>query len=346
MPNLTVYGPVDNMLSAVDNPGIRTAIGLGQTDAPTFGRLISSAAAPGGITVINSNGSIGGFILSAGAPGVLNAGFAIYDNTLLVNRLYISASGNVGIGNTSTIEKLDVTGTIRASAGYHSINNYTDASNYDRGVFTFVSNALRIGTENIGAAYPSARPIDFVTGGVAKWQISAAGHLMSAGVTDNLYDIGASGANRPRNIYVGSSIVTPGATLGGGSGVVINSSFDIGWSGSKSSIYGGATDGVIKLSNYAGNDLNRIQLGGTADTHPAIARDGAGIKITGAAAGSTSWIKVPAVAVSALPSASTAGAGARSFVNDALTPVFGSAVTGGGAVTVPVYSTGSAWNVG
>jgi hypothetical protein len=33
-------------------------------------------------------------------------------------------------------------------------------------------------------------------------------------------------------------------------------------------------------------------------------------------------------------------------VNDALTPVFGSAVTGGGAVNVPVYSTGSAWNVG
>ena len=100
------------------------------------------------------------------------------------------------------------------------------------------------------------------------------------------------------------------------------------------------------LQNAAQNDFNRLQLGSTADTHPAIARDGAGIKITGAATGLTSWIKVPAVAVSALPLAATAGVGARSFVNDALSPVFGSAVTGGGAVTVPVYSTGSAWNVG
>jgi hypothetical protein len=52
------------------------------------------------------------------------------------------------------------------------------------------------------------------------------------------------------------------------------------------------------------------------------------------------------IAVANLPAAATAGAGARMFVNNALTPVFGSAVVGGGAVTVPVYSTGSAWNVG
>ena len=50
--------------------------------------------------------------------------------------------------------------------------------------------------------------------------------------------------------------------------------------------------------------------------------------------------------VATLPSASTIGVGARAFVTNALTPVFGSAVVGGGAVPVPVYSTGSAWNVG
>lgn len=36
----------------------------------------------------------------------------------------------------------------------------------------------------------------------------------------------------------------------------------------------------------------------------------------------------------------------RAFVSDALGPVFGSAVVGGGAVTVPVYFTGAAWFVG
>jgi len=59
-----------------------------------------------------------------------------------------------------------------------------------------------------------------------------------------------------------------------------------------------------------------------------------------------SWIRMATTTVASLPAAATAGAGARMFVTDASAPVFGSAVVGGGAVTVPVYSTGSAWNVG
>jgi hypothetical protein len=177
------------------------------------------------------------------------------------------------------------------------------------------TNAVKIGTAHAGTG--AARPIDFVTGGVVRMSIAATGGLSVAGaVTAN-------------NLITGNG-------LGGGSGLTFASQLRV----------MSSADGVLYLSNNGFTDFNRLQLGGTLDTHPAIARDGAGIKFTGAAAGSTSWIKVPAVAVSALPSASTAGVGARSFVNDALTPVFGSAVTGGGAVTVPVYSTGSAWNVG
>jgi len=60
----------------------------------------------------------------------------------------------------------------------------------------------------------------------------------------------------------------------------------------------------------------------------------------------SSYVRMAVTAVNSLPAANTAGAGARMFVNDALSPVFGSPVVNGGAVTVPVYSTGSAWNVG
>ena len=59
-----------------------------------------------------------------------------------------------------------------------------------------------------------------------------------------------------------------------------------------------------------------------------------------------SWIGMAVTTVAALPAAATAGAGARMMVSDALAPVFGSAVAGSGAETVPVYSTGAAWNVG
>jgi hypothetical protein len=50
--------------------------------------------------------------------------------------------------------------------------------------------------------------------------------------------------------------------------------------------------------------------------------------------------------VATLPSAADSGVGARSFVTNALTPTFGSAVVGGGSVATPVYSDGTNWRVG
>lgn len=51
-------------------------------------------------------------------------------------------------------------------------------------------------------------------------------------------------------------------------------------------------------------------------------------------------------AVGGLPSASAAGAGARTFVTDASAATFGTVVAGGGANNVPVYSTGADWRIG
>ncbi len=53
--------------------------------------------------------------------------------------------------------------------------------------------------------------------------------------------------------------------------------------------------------------------------------------------------------VSDLPSASTAGEGARSFVTDSDTAAsgnFASTFAGGGANSVPVYSDGTVWRIG
>jgi len=50
--------------------------------------------------------------------------------------------------------------------------------------------------------------------------------------------------------------------------------------------------------------------------------------------------------VATLPSAATAGVGARSFVSDATLAVFASTVAGGGANKVPVYSDGTNWKIG
>jgi hypothetical protein len=50
--------------------------------------------------------------------------------------------------------------------------------------------------------------------------------------------------------------------------------------------------------------------------------------------------------VATLPSAATAGIGARAFVSDATLAVFASTVAGGGANKVPVYSDGTNWKIG
>jgi hypothetical protein len=53
-----------------------------------------------------------------------------------------------------------------------------------------------------------------------------------------------------------------------------------------------------------------------------------------------------AVVVANLPTAVSAGAGARQFVSDASATTFASVVEGGGANGVPVFSDGTDWRIG
>jgi hypothetical protein len=52
--------------------------------------------------------------------------------------------------------------------------------------------------------------LEFGTGGTARWQVNSSGHYVAA--TDNTYDIGQSGATRPRNIYCAGQIDSAGVT--------------------------------------------------------------------------------------------------------------------------------------
>ena len=59
-----------------------------------------------------------------------------------------------------------------------------------------------------------------------------------------------------------------------------------------------------------------------------------------------SYVRLPAVAVSALPAAATAGNGARATVSDATVTTFHSVVAGGGSNMVPVYVDNGVWRIG
>ena len=67
-------------------------------------------------------------------------------------------------------------------------------------------NNARIGTT-------TAHPLNFFTTDTDRWRVDASGHWLA--VTDNVNDIGASGATRPRTLYTGTSVVTPALSLSG-----------------------------------------------------------------------------------------------------------------------------------
>jgi hypothetical protein len=101
-----------------------------------------------------------------------------------------------------------------------------------------------------------------------------------------------------------------------------------------SSTFHSAGASVVTGSGVCVNSYGFNINANTGATNNYVGRLGAGV------------VQQPTTTVAALIAAATAGAGARSIVSDALAPVFGNAVTGGGAVVVPVYSDGTNWMVG
>jgi hypothetical protein len=101
-------------------------------------------------------------------------------------------------------------------------NTYTDAANYERlflgvtgNVASILSQAGGTGTQrSIRIGGSGGININFQTNGSDRWTISSSGHLI--GGADNSYDIGASGATRPRDLFLGRNLAVAGtADIGG-----------------------------------------------------------------------------------------------------------------------------------
>lgn len=102
----------------------------------------------------------------------------------------LRVGGAIVVSNTNGLQSRNVQGT----ASYQLIGS-TSANDVAIGA-TFDVNTIQFTTS--GAS------------GVLKWQINNAGHLL--GGADNAYDIGASGATRPRNLYLGSTLFVNAGT--------------------------------------------------------------------------------------------------------------------------------------
>lgn len=100
-----------------------------------------------------------------------------------------------------------------------SYNTFTDASNYERGTLLWTGNKFSIRVENAGTGtarnmelfVSSGASLFFGTGGTNRWTMNSSGHITAD--ADNSYDIGASAATRPRNVYIAGLLTLSGGTL-------------------------------------------------------------------------------------------------------------------------------------
>jgi len=200
-----------------------------------------------------------------------------------------------------------------AAQTFRVYNTFTDASNYERATIEWSANNLIIGQDLAGSGarrdiyFQSWKDIYFRSGAGAttRWQISdSGGHFLA--FADNTYDIGASGASRPRNVFVAGTVTSSGVAIG--TNVSIPAASALFWSGRSE---------IVSPANKV------VRIRDTAGTGPSILQSGQFV-------------------VADLPAAATY-TGSMAFVSDATVTVARTTVAGGGSNKVMVMSDGTNW---
>ncbi|MEK9152930.1 MAG: LamG domain-containing protein, partial [Patescibacteria group bacterium] len=160
------------------------------TGASAFNSFIGIGANSNGALALG-DGQGGGFIRFGNelTNGSNDIGFITHNGGVdKVERMTITKTGNVGIGETAPSNILHIKSTTTPQ-----LRNAYDASNY--ATMSVASNgATTFDATGAGAAFTFSDPVTFSS------TVSATGHLTPA--TDNLYDLG-SATNRWRDLYLG-----------------------------------------------------------------------------------------------------------------------------------------------
>jgi hypothetical protein len=188
-----------------------SAIGFGSVSLGTAGAPSFFYSGGGGVSGIYfpTVGSIG-FVATTEQMRLVN-GQAIRSLNGYSIGSSISSAGDVILARDDANILAQRNG-VNAQA-FRVYNTYTDASNYERANMEWNTNRFRIFTDKAGTGASrsidiiSSNEIQFWTGSTQNWRISTSGHFLAN--TDNLYDIGAFGATRPRNGYFSDSVVAP-----------------------------------------------------------------------------------------------------------------------------------------
>lgn len=215
------------------------------------------------------------------------------------------------------------------------------------GIFTAPSNVNLLGTRlNVGAGSANLTGLNaptlviatdsntFVQGAITNTDGNGSADLVAYGAggddTGGWADIGFAGnafsdANYTiTNAGDGYVFVQGYANVGGGSLVLATGS------------QGSSKDIVFATGGFLSTD----EFGRVSHANNALELTRANSSVV------ATIVKTTPVTVSALPSAATAGAGARAFVTDAVSTNFGNVLVGGGLYYMPVFSNGTDWFIG
>ena len=272
---LTANAPALDLTQTWNNSGVTfTGLKFNATDtASASGSLLMDLESTGGstgrlrfdkagiFTLTGSNASIRArsLILNTGAVGNVDWAFYADGSTNNVNlRDTASLNWTNGVATLTPDTRLyrDDAGTLAqrnlTNAQTFRIYNTTDAgiANYERGFLKWDTNVLKIGTEKAGTG--TARALELQTDGTTRLTIAANSTFTHTASGGEQFTISTNGA-----VTVGRSLTIASA----------QALFWLSRSGMTS-----PSDGVLRLTNYAVTDFNRLQFGGTTSSFPALKR--------------------------------------------------------------------------
>jgi len=223
---ITIIRGFDSISAGVDGGGLYLVGGTGLTtgngpETRVAGGDSGSAGTGGRGLLIGGLGIVAGGpaeVLggtSVGAPGgstTLRGGPGAPAGALI-------ASGGItnGVGGQSgagTFTGGDASATLISMAGDGILKGGDGVSNNNHGAHAYIRGGLAFGGGVHGR-------VQIDTAGVGRWQVDNAGQLLA--VTDNTYDIGASAAGRPRDLFVARNAVIDGNLTINGTTTTIDS---------------------------------------------------------------------------------------------------------------------------
>jgi len=334
--NLAVQGSVNIDTTLTAQGSLNTASNITASGTISVAASATFSTTTGNIAIGNSQTSGSWTAGGASGTGTITVGQSTVSQTTNI-QAGITASGstktmNIGTsgasGSTTNIAIGSTTGTSTTTLnGALSLQNALPVLQGGTGVTTSTgTGAVVLGTRPTLSVTGAGLTLQDATDNTKQAQFSLANITTGTTRTYTLPDSSSTFVLLNSTATFSGTLTFSSATQNYGSSTA---------TGTQQLAYGATISGATKTVN--------IGTGGVSGSTTTIT--------IGSSTGTTTTTfngvtKQQNYTVATLPSASTSGVGARSFVTDALAPTFGSTVVTGGAIAVPVYSDGTNWKVG